>query len=76
MKVFIDGEEVQFQNDVKVVFEDETLDVMEQDDTFTDVTGDLHVTVNNEGVILDAVENNEVSKTASIDTEDLISLCK
>jgi len=54
MKVFIDGKEVEFQNDVKIRYEVEPVDGITEE-------SDLDVTLTCEGIILDLVEVTRAS---------------
>jgi len=62
MKILIDGKEVKFENDVKVIWEDTP-----------DAEQELHMCATYEGIILDVIESGEVERTMSIDTEGLDS---
>lgn len=55
MKLLIDGKEVPFQNDVKVIVEDE--DIGED--------SELHLTFTHEGVVTDIIDNGQVTATDS-----------
>jgi len=65
MQVLIDGIQVEFGNDVKVIWEDTPEDNKE-----------LHLTATSEGIILDVFdEDGECERTMSLDTEQLSEEC-
>lgn len=73
MKLFIDGKEVEFQNDVKVVWDDE----YPEDDM------ELHMAATHEGIILDRFTRQDdsdetglsVEATASLGIDDVDEFC-
>jgi len=69
MKVLIDGKEVEVLNDVKVIWDDQFIN----DDCDE---GNLILTANHEGVVLDACDKaGELWGTTSIMADDLVELC-
>lgn len=52
MKVLIDGKEVEFQNDVTVIYDEI---IYGTDDDNLDLEGELHVTLNCEGIVTDLI---------------------
>jgi hypothetical protein len=69
MKVFIDGKQVKCLNDVKVVHEDELLDVLPSGEN---VYGSLEITLNSEGMIADTYYGRKIHGTMWKDLEDII----
>jgi ACT domain-containing protein len=65
MKVYIDGKEMNYINDVKIISE-----AMGDDD---DV--DLHLTFNNEGMIVDFIKEDDVCKSSWYFYDNMISNC-
>jgi len=76
MKLIVDGKEVQFDNQVKVIYEDEFVGM---DDRDREVYGQLHVTLTHEGLIADLFEEDndtqECDRTMCMETNDLIEQC-
>ena len=77
MKVIIDGKEVPCQNDVKVIYEDEIIDAeygyangYPLDPKVT--RGELHITLNCEGMVADTIHDGEQYKSTWEDIEDII----
>ena len=71
MKILVDGKEVPCQNDVKIIYEDELVDVLPSG---VDVYSDLHVTLNCEGLVADVISKGEQESSRSMwkDIEDII----
>jgi len=64
MKLLVDGVEVVFHNDVKVIW----------DSQGEDSSGELHLTATYEGIIIDKFDDGScvsVSSTASLEVQDL-----
>ena len=63
MKLLVDGVEVKFHNDVKVIW----------DSQGEDSSGELHLTATYEGIIIDKFDNEigECVATASLEVQDL-----
>jgi len=53
MKLYVDGKEVDFKNDVKVVYDGVCVDM--DIDSGEETSGELHVTLTHEGQILDLI---------------------
>jgi len=67
MKVLIDGEEIEFLNDVKIIW-DETHDNWGQKD-------ESHLTATSEGIIVDMVQKDgTVAETQSVEVSDLFNI--
>jgi hypothetical protein len=62
MKVYIDGESVKIQNDVRIVY-----DIIENDQE-----AELHVIATSEGLIYDVINNGEVIATMCSLAQDLV----
>ena len=80
MKLFVDGEEVEFQNDVKVIYDDVCVDM--DADTDEEIHGELHATLTNEGMILDLITTEitpdgdaEVLGTYATEYGEMATLC-
>jgi hypothetical protein len=75
MKVLVDGVEVPCQNDVKVIYENEIID-FDGDLGGRAVEGNLHVTLNHEGMVADTFASDSDESYASMwqDLHDIISL--
>jgi len=62
MKVYIDGESVKVQNDVRIIY-----DIVENDQE-----AELHVVATSEGLIYDVINNEEVVATMCSLAQDLV----
>jgi len=63
MKVFIDGEQVECNNDVKIIYENRIIDDPN--------IGELHITLNHEGMIADSFENDNMHRSYKSMWKDL-----
>jgi len=66
MKVYIDGEEVTVNNDIKVIRSSYGVK--------DDVDAEDHLTITHEGVIVDCISKGEVIKTNSIENYDFFEI--
>lgn len=74
MKVLIDGKEVQVLNDIKVIYDGVCVDM--DFDTGDEEHAELHVTLTNEGLILDLIdEDGEVIGTYGTEHGEMATLC-
>lgn len=64
MKVYIDGESVKVQNDVRIIY-----DIVENDQE-----AELHVVATSEGLIYDVINNEEVVATMCSLVQDLVDV--
>ena len=73
MKILIDGKEVKFEDNVKIIYEDEFIGMAGD----AEIYGQLHVTMTSEGLIADVIEDGsaDVDRTLAWQTEDLIEAC-
>jgi hypothetical protein len=64
MKVLIDGVEIEVLNDVKVIYEEQLIDV-DPAEGGLDTYGQVHVTMNSEGMVIDVIEDgsNDIAST-------------
>jgi hypothetical protein len=74
MKIYVDGKEIEFQNDVRIVYE------IEPDVGITN-SSDCEIVLNCEGMVLDVVEVTERScpsaestRTGSLTVDELINM--
>jgi hypothetical protein len=69
MKVLIDGKEVKRLNDVKIIYENQLLDVKKSG---KEIYGDLHITLNSQGMIVETLKGGTVYKTMWEDLDDIV----
>ncbi len=69
MKVLIDGKEVECLNDVKIIHENQLIDVKPSG---KEVYGNLEITLTSEGMIADVWRRKKVEKTMWKELEDIM----
>ena len=72
MKVLIDGKEIEC-DDVCVIHEDQIIDVSDLDE---EVTGQVHIKCTSEGIIVDVIEEGEVTQSMWQTVDDLVEMCQ
>ena len=75
MKLIVDGKEIKFDHQIKVIYEDKIIGYDE--DTVEECHGAVHITLTSEGMIADLIEdsNGEVYGTSALELLDIITLC-
>jgi len=73
MIVYLDGVDLPVENDVKVIHEGLSTPI--EDEHGREVTGEMHLTMTHEGLIVDFFVGGEHDSTCSIGLDELREFC-